>query len=781
MRRLAAVVLVATALIWAPGGGITAKPKHMPTNDPALASLPSVSSGKLPGPELLYAPPPRAPQLENRHPAFSAAPLLVSGTEAYIAGEWLYQDFLDDDRGADTDGRGSGAQSAAVGNITYPTDVERYANNAADLVEARIASGSDAFFYRFTLNTMRAPDAAIISAAFDADGDPATGADRLPRDPGAPFPGTDAVLTTWGTGAEWSIYSPSGWQTTGVPVVVDEEAAQITVEVPHSVVHPTGTWRATIAAGLLDRETGGWLLPGEQASQTHPGGAPRNGRANGIFNVAPRFDEPVLVRGTPADEAQAMALAADNPTVFGHAISFDRLIARETLRSTPTGTMLRIFPSRLDLGGGRASSFPQFRQQLQAYSLRVPPEEVTSRYGLTMYLHALGEYHWTNHSNPWLQSVGDEREHLVATPLNRGPDGWYIGPAEADFFEVWNDIARHYELDPEFVSIMGTSMGGYGTYRLASLYPDLFANAVTNVGPPGSGIWVPGVPQSVAPETLTNNWLENVRNVPFLNLAAVADELVPLPGPRAQNLGAPEQGIRGFDQLGYRFRFRVYAPAEHVVSSIYSDPAVPAFLANTRVDRSPRRITFRYVPAADDRELGLIHDHAYWISDLRVRGAGLPTPSGTVATAFGATSSSALVDAVSDVHGYGDAPSRSTSDAGLATGPPIAGVVQLAYNEWGREWDAPPDEPKANRVRLNLQSVEAVTVDLLRAGIDFEEAATVEVATDGTSTVVLTGVPRDAKVTGGTITRRADGAVEVTVTEPTTTIRLQRSGSRASR
>jgi pimeloyl-ACP methyl ester carboxylesterase len=56
---------------------------------------------------------------------------------------------------------------------------------------------------------------------------------------------------------------------------------------------------------------------------------------------------------------------------------------------------------------------------------------------------------------------------------------------------VWNDLARHYRLDPDFVSLMGTSMGGYGAYRFASLYPDLFAKVVTNVGPPGEGIWVP--------------------------------------------------------------------------------------------------------------------------------------------------------------------------------------------------------------------------------------------------------------------------------------------------
>src|SRR4051794_24344167 len=63
------------------------------------ASLPSVSSGERPGPDVLYADAPAAPQLDNVAP-WRAPPILVSGTEAYRDGEFLYQDFLFDDHGA---------------------------------------------------------------------------------------------------------------------------------------------------------------------------------------------------------------------------------------------------------------------------------------------------------------------------------------------------------------------------------------------------------------------------------------------------------------------------------------------------------------------------------------------------------------------------------------------------------------------------------------------------------------------------------------------------------
>src|SRR5688572_8817095 len=126
---------------------------------PAWAgSLPSVPSGHRPGPDVLYAPPPRAPQLENVKP-WRAEPILVSGATAYRDGEFLYQDFLYDDRGArgvpDPGAQGFDGKflfSSKRGEFTYPTD-PAYARNAADLVELRTKPLADATAFRVTLNT----------------------------------------------------------------------------------------------------------------------------------------------------------------------------------------------------------------------------------------------------------------------------------------------------------------------------------------------------------------------------------------------------------------------------------------------------------------------------------------------------------------------------------------------------------------------------------------------------------------------------------------------------
>src|SRR3954469_23215082 len=98
--------------------------------------------GPRPGPDILYADPPRAPQLENTG-EWKAPPILVSGATAYRDGEFLYQDFLYDDHGAryvrdpDDERSGDDTFSEPNGTYRYPTG-PGYEQNAADLVEFRV-------------------------------------------------------------------------------------------------------------------------------------------------------------------------------------------------------------------------------------------------------------------------------------------------------------------------------------------------------------------------------------------------------------------------------------------------------------------------------------------------------------------------------------------------------------------------------------------------------------------------------------------------------------------
>ena len=703
-------------------------------------SLPAVSSGARPGPDVLYEPAPAAPQLENRDPRFRAPMLRVAATEAYAAGEFLHSDYLYDDYGADTDGQRGGSLSERAGDIDYPAE-EQYGGNAADIVEVRIAPGPDDVLYRVTLNSLLAEDVPIVALAYDTDGDAATGQETLPRDPGSPFPGTDEVITVWGTGGEHSSLPTAGGATT-TPVEVDVDLAsnQLTFSVPRSVSDPSGTWALTAVAGVNE--------PGTPGQWRQPGGE------TGVMNVAFRYDEPIQSANVPPDAQQSGVLADGSPTAFARGIDFDALTAGERSTTVPeTGRQIRMFPSRLQLGEGRdLSAFPQYRGQLQPYAVYLPEEVAAGPVPLTLSLHSLGQQYWQYQGGQLFAQQGEDRGNAVLSPMGRGPDGWYQREAEYDVFEAWNDLARHVALDPDRAYVSGYSMGGYGTYRLGGLYPDLFARAFTVVGPPGDGIWVPPAPPTGGAETLSNLWLENVRNIPYMNLVATEDELVPIVGPRAQNLGATEQGVRGFEQLGYRYRFLVFPAAEHFTLAVlgYDFPAARDHLGDAVVDRDPAHVTFAYMPGSDAPELGLVHDHAYWVSDVVPADTATPTSKG-------------VVDARSRAFGVADPETQRTQGAG---------VMQLPYTEVGLEWLDPAAAPVENVLDLALTNVTSATLDVDRARLDEQRPLTVEATSDAAAALRLTGAfaPGTTVTSGGqpvASTRGADGALTFSVAEGT--------------
>src|SRR3954454_14574170 len=174
------------------------------------SSLPGGSSGARPGPDILYAPPPPAPQLQNAAP-WKAPPILVSGAEAYRDGEFLYQDYLYDDHGAggtpDPNDPFSALEqlfSPRHGTLTYPTDPV-FANNAADLVELRLKPLASATAFRVTLNTLRDPERTAFTIALgdspEARAWPFGAGVRSPARLFLTVHGSTAVLTDAATGA----------------------------------------------------------------------------------------------------------------------------------------------------------------------------------------------------------------------------------------------------------------------------------------------------------------------------------------------------------------------------------------------------------------------------------------------------------------------------------------------------------------------------------------------------------------------------------------------------
>lgn len=88
-------------------------------------------------------------------------------------------------------------------------------------------------------------------------------------------------------------------------------------------------------------------------------------------------------------------------------------------------------------------------------------------------------------------------------------------------------------------------------------------------------------PRSGAPKTLTNAWLENARHISFMNWVLLTDDFVAFPGPRAQNLGAPDLLIDGFNQLGYRFTL---SQRNHEMVNVGLRATVSAATLSTQVE-----------------------------------------------------------------------------------------------------------------------------------------------------------------------------------------------------
>ena len=723
VRRLGArpvVALAVAAALVAAGGAAGAKA-------PA-SGLPQVSSGPRPGPAVLYEPAAKAPQLESTG-IWKADPILVSGAQSYRDGEWLYQDFLSDDHGAtgavdpnDPYGANSHLYSSAGGTFTYPTD-KIYANNAADLVELRVKPLADATAFRVTLNTLL--DSARTGFTI-ALGDGASVA--WPHGAGVSSPAK--VFVTW-HGAVAELTDATGKTVTPAPTAkVDLLRRQVTVLVPHAAWNPgTSKIRTTVGVGLWDKDGNKYLAPQPgPASATTPGGGTPQGVA--IVNVGPRLNEPMptFAGATMADTAvgglalapwwrdrqQSEQLTQGDVTPFSSEVDFGKLArgVRDDSGVPASGPMDRILASHYSFGQGLdptkicytlgtfnagSKCIGRFVGQLQSYALYVPKKPMPANgYGMTLLLHSLSA-NYNQYTASRNQSELGERGpgSLVATPGGRGPDGFYQGIAEADTFEVWADVARHYKVDADWAAVTGYSMGGFGTYRLLARWPDLFARGWSVVGEPGS----------------VNDQLVSLRNTPLLAWNSTEDELV--------NINTSENAVKANTAAGIRFEEDKFLTADHLTLAA-NDEFGPgaAWLGTQRVDRNPYHVTFVVDPTEDNAKATAVADHAYWLSSLQVRKAGIAT-----------------VDAISGAFGVTDAKVLPVQPgAGVLTGGEIPA---MAYVSRAQQWGPFGKAPKSDALQLTVTNLKSVTVDVARAGLTC--GAKLAVKTDGPVAVTLDG------------------------------------------
>jgi dienelactone hydrolase len=676
-------------------------------------SLPNPAIGPRPGPAVLYQPLANPPQLQNSN-GWHAAPIMVSGAQAYRAGEYLYQDYVYDDYGANTTAGPlppdpvPHAQDVTfggqTGDVVYPTNAARYAYDAADLLEFRARLDGGSIHYRVTLNSMI--DATAAAVAIGIDRAPGGRSDWGYGIGSLGNLGLDDVIVASGDGAHST-------DVAGASATVDTATNQIDITVPLS---PGGaTWRHYVVVGLWNGSAFKKILG--QPTAEAPGGS-HGTNAPPIFNAGFRFNEPAIrgdlngiaanpggsngVRtngaGSWREHAQALALAARDISAFHADIDFSKIGAAVNDESgvPKTGFICRLYASHYGLGEGAQPARPMLLGKIQPYGVYVPASyHAGTPAPLMLELHSLaaGYNQYATFSPEMFKQLGDQRGSFILTTEGRGPDGWYHDAAEIDLFEAWGDLAARYDIDPAHVTISGYSMGGYGTYRFASLYPDLFARAFAIVGPADESITGGPTAGAIAGAEDTENTLhilDNMRHVPILMWNGMNDELVPVLGPLNTE--------RRLHDLGYEHRLDLFPGYDHFLFSL-RDEWGPGrdWLGSAAVDPNPRHVTYRAFPEMDRPTLGLRHDHAYWLSDIAV--------------AAGARSG--LVDAVSRALPDGEANTimRDVAPFGTAPSPhlqrgltPVPSVPQ-----------AGPPAP-ANALVLGLTDVSSVVVWPERAG-----------------------------------------------------------------
>ena len=714
-------------LVASPGAAVTAKCQGEVAPDHSARSLP-VGLTPRPGPEALYLPPPRAPQLENAG-VWQALPILVSGASAYRCGEFLYQDWLYDDHGAagtadpdDPQAAQSYLFSPKAGSLSYPTDPV-LANNAADLVEFRLRPLADATALRITLNTLQDAERMAFTVAIgDSDA-----AHDWPHGAGVASP-AEWFLTVHGTSAELRRAADGSALAPAPEVRVDAERQQVEVRIAHAAWNP-GRRTVRFAAGFGVWDSSGYAQPAPSASATAPGGLAPSGAA--LFNLAFRSQEPapdlsVFSGRTIGDAAalaraqghwwrarlQADALADGDVGAFFAEVDFAKLLdRRDDDSAVPShGHMNRIHASRNRFGqganyakdcGGVSPVYPcdgVMVGQLQPYAIYIPEgAPPASGYGLTLLLHALSANYNQYLDSRHAESLGERGAgSIVITPAARGPDGYYKDTAEADVFEVWADVARRWPLDPDWVSVTGVSMGGFGTFRLATRYPDLFARAMT----------------IVASAVEYDGKLDALRNVPLMMWTSALDELQPVSGTEPDVQAVLDQGLR-LDA----WRFETWDHLSPSTNDFYA-PAVD-FLGSARVERNPARISYHIDASEDFDRHGVVARAAYWASGIEPRDPGLPGSIDLRSEGFG----------VADAVPLAVAQSNAVFSGGYLEPAP--------YTRRLLDWQPPATAPVRDRLVIRARNVSRVVIDPVRARLGCRAAR--EIDSDGPLEVVLRG------------------------------------------
>ncbi len=380
------------------------------------------------------------------------------------------------------------------------------------------------------------------------------------------------------------------------------------------------------------------------------------------------------------------------------------------------GMVLQGLPGRSGSNGGPCQQLFNYVGRFQPYGIYIPPARTGNpARGMQMVLHGCEANHASQINQPGMQmQFGDALNRVLVAPLGRGPYGFYSDISERDVLDVYDDVLALLNIDRNRLFISGYSMGGYGSARLAMLYPDRWAGLHNWVGFTGDLTNTPiptnplpdiaaqlraGAPPSFPASSTVGavgniiDFIGNLLNIPGTHTYAGADELV-------QVNTALAWGARLGDTAGVLYEFFIHPVAEHltlIALDVWQKEA--DYSRNLTRVNNPPRVVFRTDASLAFPEYALKHDRAYWLSGIVGRNPGYID-----------------LDVRSNGCGKGTAPTVNGQDGG--NGP-------LPFLRTFRRASGPtPSATAANSLTATFANVREVTLDAaaacLRPGTAYE-------------------------------------------------------------
>ncbi len=612
---------------------------------------------------------PESAGIDGYDSGWAATPTWIPGTGRYDNGEYVWSDYPFDDKGDGSfqyPGQGA-ALTESEGRAGIANELlQRFGSNTADVVEFRAKQDAAFLYLQVKFNFLNATDAVVVGLGFDTDQSAVTGFSEWPLGANIASPdfGFELFLTVHGECAK--LHTAQGARVldqAGGAIRTGTRDNILEIALPLELLNLSTSLSIVGGSGLWDAANQQWMavsqVPGVGVNNSASPRGKTGAQAPEVFNLLFRDDEEPLGNQPFQNRNQTQTL---RDGISGHyALSLDltKLVSGVTdpvnLRLGDARYFSRVYKSRLDAEGitGNGNT-AVYLSRYQPYMIYIPacfemgceqwPE--SAKAPLAIGLHGGGGDHTAMAPEPDIPQGGslyglsdtfaafeDESAPVVALLLGRGHQSpSWRGYGEIDALEVLEDVRTLYHTDRQRQTIWGVSQGGYGTMRIAGLYPDIWNQVWVNcpVANEASGRNEQGQVEPSTVPFVIDPMLSAILNVPFRLASGVFDPLAPITVDRrlrdyAFNAGLDaryteyQTGSHCFDstQLGYSF----VSNEARVVAANMKQPkrTTPARI---RYSIDPRQYPTDLQSSNalyDIRDVGIAYQNVYWLQDLQMR------------------------------------------------------------------------------------------------------------------------------------------------------------------